>query len=98
MSGGADCITADVKIHLGKRPLVAGDDDSKERGVEQFHPSKMDVLMHLLCVKSSTMCHINISVFMDAEEKGGGELKRCACVRVRVCACVCVCVQCSIGV
>ena len=32
VSGGADCITMDVKIHLGKRPLVAGDDDSKGRG------------------------------------------------------------------
>lgn len=32
VSGGADSITADVKIHLGKRPLVAGDDDSKEGG------------------------------------------------------------------
>lgn len=26
---GTDCITTDVKIHLGKRPLVAGDDDSR---------------------------------------------------------------------
>lgn len=34
--------------------------------VESFHPSKMDVLMHLLCVKSSTTCHINISAFTDA--------------------------------
>ncbi len=86
---GADCITTDVKIHLGKRPLVAGDDGSRlgkrrgregererereretERGegvgeVGYSHPSKMDVLMHLLHVKSSTTCHINISVFMD---------------------------------
>lgn len=34
--------------------------------------------MHLRHVKSSTTCHINISVFMDAgmilEEKGGEEL------------------------
>lgn len=48
--------------------------------VEYSHPSKMDVLMHLLHVKSSTTCHINISVFMDAdagmilEERGGEEL------------------------
>ena len=41
----------------------------EREGVEQFHPSKMDVLMHLLCVKSSTMCHINVSVFMVAEER-----------------------------
>lgn len=84
---GADCITTDVKIHLGKRPLVAGDDDSRlgkrgERGgvgaMGYFHPSKMDVLMHLLHVKSSTTCHINISVFMDVgrilEGRGGEEL------------------------
>lgn len=57
---------------------------ARKGGGGQFHPSKMDVLMHLLCVKSSTMCHINISVFMDAEDRGGGELKRCVCV------CVCV--------
>lgn len=88
---GADCITTGVKIHLGKRPLVAGDDDSRlgkrrEREgegvgeVEYFHPSKIDVLMHLLHVKSSTTCHINASVFVDAdvgmilEERGGEEL------------------------
>lgn len=32
LMSGADCITTDVKTHLGKRPLVAGDDYSQLGG------------------------------------------------------------------
>lgn len=72
---GADCFTTHVKIHPGKRPLVAGDDDNLvgkwwiRRGTKKDGGGgvgKMDELMHLLCVKSSTTCHINISAFTDA--------------------------------